>query len=89
MEPKLGQSCNSGRSQSGEGGQMGNPPSAKDDAEAAARKMEDDFNAFTVSKADDLAKPLKDAGIPYKIHISAVCPSPSAALPSPTRGGGR
>ncbi|KAG8080172.1 hypothetical protein GUJ93_ZPchr0007g4523 [Zizania palustris] len=45
------------------------PPSAEDDAEAAARKMEDDFDAFTASKADDLAKPLKDAGIPYKIHI--------------------
>ncbi|BAF21857.1 universal stress protein PHOS32 [Oryza sativa Japonica Group] len=47
----------------------GDPPSAEDDAEAAARKMEDDFDAFTASKADDLAKPLKDAGIPYKIHI--------------------
>ncbi|KAL5196613.1 hypothetical protein ABZP36_000125 [Zizania latifolia] len=45
------------------------PPSAEDDAEAAARKMEDDLDAFTASKADDLAKPLKDAGIPYKIHI--------------------
>lgn len=31
--------------------------------------MEDDFDAFTASKAADLAKPLKDAQIPYKIHI--------------------
>uniref|UniRef100_A0A0D9X058 UspA domain-containing protein n=1 Tax=Leersia perrieri TaxID=77586 RepID=A0A0D9X058_9ORYZ len=47
----------------------GEPPSAEDDAEAAARRMEDDLDAFTASKADDLAKPLKDGGIPYKIHI--------------------
>lgn len=45
------------------------PPSAEDDAEAAARKMEDDFDALTASKVEDLAKPLKDAEIPYKIHI--------------------
>ncbi|KAL6657845.1 hypothetical protein ACP70R_005625 [Stipagrostis hirtigluma subsp. patula] len=40
-----------------------------DDPEAAARRMEDDYDAFTASKADDLAAPLKGAGIPYKIHI--------------------
>ncbi|GJN11425.1 hypothetical protein PR202_ga29619 [Eleusine coracana subsp. coracana] len=40
-----------------------------DDAEAAAIRMEDDFAAFTASKAEDLARPLKDAGIPYKVHI--------------------
>jgi nucleotide-binding universal stress UspA family protein len=40
-----------------------------DDSEAAARRIEDDYDAFTASKADDLARPLKDAGIPYKIHI--------------------
>ncbi|OIV99145.1 hypothetical protein TanjilG_08189 [Lupinus angustifolius] len=33
------------------------------------RKLEDDFDAFTVAKSADLAKPLKDAQIPYKIHI--------------------
>ncbi|KDP38967.1 hypothetical protein JCGZ_00724 [Jatropha curcas] len=33
------------------------------------RKLEDDFDAFTASKAADLAKPLKEAQIPYKIHI--------------------
>uniref|UniRef100_A0A0A9CQM1 UspA domain-containing protein n=1 Tax=Arundo donax TaxID=35708 RepID=A0A0A9CQM1_ARUDO len=31
--------------------------------------MEDDFTAFTASKAEDLARPLKDAGIPSKVHI--------------------
>lgn len=33
------------------------------------RKLEDDFDAFTASKAADLAKPLRDAQIPFKIHI--------------------
>jgi nucleotide-binding universal stress UspA family protein len=33
------------------------------------RKLEDDFDAFTASKAADLARPLKEAQIPYKIHI--------------------
>ncbi|KAF1896512.1 hypothetical protein Lal_00034210 [Lupinus albus] len=33
------------------------------------RKLEDDFDAFTATKSADLAKPLKDAQIPYKIHI--------------------
>ncbi|XVE50431.1 hypothetical protein DITRI_Ditri01bG0161900 [Diplodiscus trichospermus] len=33
------------------------------------KQLEDDFDAFTASKAADLAKPLKEAGIPYKIHI--------------------
>ncbi|XP_062187274.1 universal stress protein PHOS32-like [Phragmites australis] len=40
-----------------------------DDAEAAARRIEDDLDAFTAFKADDLARPLKDAEIPYKVHI--------------------
>jgi hypothetical protein len=31
--------------------------------------MEDDFDALTVSKSSDLAKPLLDARIPFKIHI--------------------
>jgi hypothetical protein len=31
--------------------------------------MDDDFDALTASKAEDLAKPLQDAKIPYKIHI--------------------
>jgi nucleotide-binding universal stress UspA family protein len=40
-----------------------------DSEAAAARRMEDDYDAFTASKADDIARPLKEAGIPYKIHI--------------------
>ncbi|KQK15836.1 universal stress protein PHOS34 [Brachypodium distachyon] len=45
------------------------PTSPEDDAEVAARKMEEDFDALTASKAEDLAKPLQEAEIPYKIHI--------------------
>ncbi|KAJ7948575.1 Universal stress family protein [Quillaja saponaria] len=37
--------------------------------EDSKRKLEDDFDALTASKVADLAKPLKDAQIPYKIHI--------------------
>ncbi|KAE8674447.1 Adenine nucleotide alpha hydrolases-like superfamily protein isoform 2 [Hibiscus syriacus] len=33
------------------------------------KQLEDDFDALTASKAADLAKPLKEAGIPFKIHI--------------------
>ncbi|KAK9689030.1 hypothetical protein RND81_09G029900 [Saponaria officinalis] len=33
------------------------------------QKLEDDFDAFTTSKASDLAQPLIDAQVPYKIHI--------------------
>ncbi|KAE8693430.1 G-type lectin S-receptor-like serine/threonine-protein kinase [Hibiscus syriacus] len=33
------------------------------------QQLEDDFDAFTASKAADLAKPLKEAGIHFKIHI--------------------
>ncbi|KAM3204039.1 universal stress protein PHOS32 [Capsicum annuum] len=33
------------------------------------RKLEDDFDAFTTAKSSDLAKPLDEARIPYKIHI--------------------
>ncbi|XP_074319441.1 universal stress protein PHOS32-like [Silene latifolia] len=33
------------------------------------QKLEDDFDAFTTSKAADLAQPLIDAKVPYKIHI--------------------
>jgi nucleotide-binding universal stress UspA family protein len=35
----------------------------------AQKKMEEDFDAFTEAKSADLAKPLSDAKIPYKIHI--------------------
>ncbi|GLU23466.1 hypothetical protein SLE2022_394670 [Rubroshorea leprosula] len=33
------------------------------------QQLEDDFDAFTASKVADLARPLKEAQIPYKIHI--------------------
>ncbi|KAI4388324.1 hypothetical protein MLD38_000662 [Melastoma candidum] len=33
------------------------------------QQSQDDFDAFTIAKATELAKPLKEAGIPYKIHI--------------------
>ncbi|RHN40985.1 putative universal stress protein A [Medicago truncatula] len=33
------------------------------------RKLEEDYDAFTATKSADLAKPLKEAQIPYKIHI--------------------
>uniref|UniRef100_A0A7N0SWC6 UspA domain-containing protein n=1 Tax=Kalanchoe fedtschenkoi TaxID=63787 RepID=A0A7N0SWC6_KALFE len=37
--------------------------------EESQRKMEDEFDAFTHSKSNDLAQPLVAAGVPYKIHI--------------------
>ncbi|XP_020237916.1 universal stress protein PHOS32, partial [Cajanus cajan] len=36
---------------------------------SSKRKLEDDFDAFTASKAADLARPLREAQIPFKIHI--------------------
>ncbi|XP_021288329.1 universal stress protein PHOS32 [Herrania umbratica] len=33
------------------------------------KQLEDDFDAFTASKAADLARPLKESGFPFKIHI--------------------
>ncbi|CAI8606842.1 unnamed protein product [Vicia faba] len=33
------------------------------------RKLEEDYDAFTATKSADLAKPLREAQIPYKIHI--------------------
>ncbi|XP_052203570.1 universal stress protein PHOS34-like [Diospyros lotus] len=37
--------------------------------EESQRKLEEDFDAFTASKANDLAQPLVEAQIPFKIHI--------------------
>lgn len=37
--------------------------------EESQQKLEDDFDAFTSTKASDLAQPLVDAHIPFKIHI--------------------
>ncbi|XP_021716624.1 universal stress protein PHOS32-like isoform X1 [Chenopodium quinoa] len=39
------------------------------DNEESHQKLEDDFDAFTSSKAADLAQPLIQAQVPYKIHI--------------------
>ncbi|XP_026656104.1 universal stress protein PHOS32-like isoform X1 [Phoenix dactylifera] len=39
------------------------------DSEESQRKLEDDFDAFTTTKAQDLAQPLVEAQIPFKIHI--------------------
>ncbi|XXG59425.1 hypothetical protein AAC387_Pa04g1518 [Persea americana] len=39
------------------------------DDEESQRKLEDDFDAFTTTKASDIAQPLVDAKIPFKIHI--------------------
>ncbi|URE42129.1 Universal stress protein [Musa troglodytarum] len=38
-------------------------------SEESQRKLEDDFHAFTTTKAQDLAQPLVQAQIPFKIHI--------------------
>ncbi|KAL0926652.1 hypothetical protein M5K25_002892 [Dendrobium thyrsiflorum] len=37
--------------------------------EKSKQKLEDDFDAFTTTKAQDLAHPLIEAQIPFKIHI--------------------
>lgn len=37
--------------------------------EESQQKLEDDFDNFTTSKATDLAQPLVEAQIPYKLHI--------------------
>uniref|UniRef100_A0A5B6YUP7 UspA domain-containing protein n=1 Tax=Davidia involucrata TaxID=16924 RepID=A0A5B6YUP7_DAVIN len=37
--------------------------------EESQQKLEDDFDAFTTTKANDLAQPLVEAQIPFKIHI--------------------
>uniref|UniRef100_A0A7N0UJL1 UspA domain-containing protein n=1 Tax=Kalanchoe fedtschenkoi TaxID=63787 RepID=A0A7N0UJL1_KALFE len=40
-----------------------------EDEEGKKKKMESDFDAFTVAKANDLAQPLVEEQIPFKIHI--------------------
>lgn len=37
--------------------------------EESQQKLEDDFDAFTTTKASDVAQPLVEAQIPFKIHI--------------------
>ncbi|XP_057508051.1 universal stress protein PHOS32-like [Actinidia eriantha] len=38
-------------------------------SEESQQKLEDDFDNFTTTKASDLAQPLVEAQIPFKIHI--------------------
>uniref|UniRef100_A0A0A9DYZ6 UspA domain-containing protein n=1 Tax=Arundo donax TaxID=35708 RepID=A0A0A9DYZ6_ARUDO len=44
------------------------PPHAEE-PEEAKKKREEDFDAFTSTKAQDLAQPLVAAQIPFKVHI--------------------
>ncbi|KAA8523814.1 hypothetical protein F0562_010237 [Nyssa sinensis] len=37
--------------------------------EESQQKLEDDFDAFTTTKSTDVAQPLVEAHIPFKIHI--------------------
>ncbi|KAL2467226.1 Adenine nucleotide alpha hydrolase-like superfamily protein [Abeliophyllum distichum] len=37
--------------------------------EKSQQELEDDFDNFTTTKANDLARPLVEANIPFKIHI--------------------
>ncbi|XP_055960531.1 universal stress protein PHOS32-like isoform X2 [Mercurialis annua] len=43
----------------------------EDDSSSSKRQqqIEEDFETFTATKVADIAKPLKEANIPYKIHI--------------------
>ncbi|CAN8326102.1 unnamed protein product [Cochlearia groenlandica] len=59
------------------GADWGPPPSSSSsdavvavvDPDQQSKPSQEDFDAFTSSKIADLAKPLKEAGFPYKIHI--------------------
>ncbi|KAK8919280.1 hypothetical protein KSP39_PZI021388 [Platanthera zijinensis] len=44
-------------------------PAEDGDPDDSHQKLEEDFDAFTTTKAQDLAQPLVDAQIPFKIHI--------------------
>ncbi|KAJ0988275.1 hypothetical protein J5N97_006631 [Dioscorea zingiberensis] len=45
------------------------PNDGETDTSESHQKLEDDFDAFTTTKAQDLAQPLVEAQIPFKIHI--------------------
>ncbi|KAF0927093.1 hypothetical protein E2562_029851 [Oryza meyeriana var. granulata] len=49
--------------------QQANAVGTRDEPEEAKKKREEDFDAFTSTKAHDLAQPLVAAQIPFKIHI--------------------
>ncbi|KAJ0966047.1 hypothetical protein J5N97_027185 [Dioscorea zingiberensis] len=42
---------------------------SEDPSKESQQKLEDDFDVFTTTKAQDLAQPLVEAQIPFKIHI--------------------
>ncbi|KAJ9136262.1 hypothetical protein P3X46_033354 [Hevea brasiliensis] len=42
---------------------------SENQTEQSQKKLEDDFDLFTSTKANDLAQPLVEAQIPFKIHI--------------------
>ncbi|XP_078436698.1 universal stress protein PHOS34-like [Wolffia australiana] len=46
-------------------GSLSPPPLTEPTTKAA----EDDFDAFTAAKAEEMAAPLAEAGVPFKIHI--------------------
>ncbi|XP_075495874.1 universal stress protein PHOS32-like isoform X2 [Primulina tabacum] len=43
--------------------------SVESDGEKSQQQLEDDFDNFTTTKANNLAQPLLEASIPFKIHI--------------------
>ncbi|XP_033143480.1 universal stress protein PHOS34 [Brassica rapa] len=43
------------------------PPSSAD--QTPPKPSQEDFDAFTSAKVSDLARPLKEAGFPHKIHV--------------------
>ncbi|KAJ0246199.1 Universal stress protein PHOS32 [Hirschfeldia incana] len=45
------------------------PLKTPSDQDQDQQPSQEDFDAFTASKVADLAKPLKESGFPYKIHI--------------------
>ncbi|XP_058210722.1 universal stress protein PHOS34 [Rhododendron vialii] len=51
------------------GSTLAEPLLSPSPSEESKQKLEDDFDNFTNTKTDDLARPLVDAHIPYKIHI--------------------
>lgn len=44
-------------------------PLSISDSMESNQKMEEDFDAFTVAKSNDVAEPLVEAAIPFKVHI--------------------
>ncbi|KMZ63327.1 Adenine nucleotide alpha hydrolases-like superfamily [Zostera marina] len=44
-------------------------PLSVSDSMESNQKMEEDFDAFTVAKSNDVAEPLVESAIPFKVHI--------------------